>query len=60
MTTVWDLAHRDDPEFPEVRWGNHFEERENHYRTTLPRAVAVIVDSEVGKDNVVKMSQLDT
>jgi glycosyltransferase involved in cell wall biosynthesis len=59
ITTVWDLCHRDDPEFPEVRWERQFEARDSNYRAILPRAVAVFVDSELGKTNVVHRYGLD-
>jgi glycosyltransferase involved in cell wall biosynthesis len=52
ITTVWDLCHRDEPEFPEVRWNRQFEDRELKYRAILPRATAVFVDSELGKMNI--------
>jgi glycosyltransferase involved in cell wall biosynthesis len=52
ITTVWDLSHRDDPEFPEVRWSRQFEIRDNNYKSILPRAVAVLVDSDLGKTNL--------
>jgi glycosyltransferase involved in cell wall biosynthesis len=52
ITTVWDLCHRDAPEFPEVRWQREFEAREDHYKAVLPRATAVLVDSPLGKANV--------
>jgi glycosyltransferase involved in cell wall biosynthesis len=45
VTTVLDLCHRDDLEFPEVSSDGIFEERERHFWTCLPRAVAVIVAS---------------
>lgn len=51
ITTVWDLCHRDDPEFPEVRWNRQFEARDLSYRAVLPRATAIFVDSELGKVN---------
>jgi glycosyltransferase involved in cell wall biosynthesis len=50
--SVWDLCHRDDPEFPEVRTGRTFEVRERLYRGLLPKATAVLVESSLGKDNV--------
>jgi len=46
ITTVWDLCHRDFPEFPEVRAGGEFESREAILRSHVTRAVAVVVDSE--------------
>lgn len=54
ITTVWDLAHRENPEFPEVRFNREFESREIKYKMILPRATAIIVDSECGKNNVSK------
>lgn len=45
VTTVWDLCHRDAPEFPEVSVLAEFELREELYRSILPRAIAIIADS---------------
>ena len=59
ITTVWDLCHRDDPEFPEVRWNRQFEARDRNYRALLPRATAIFVDSELGKKNVVHRYGID-
>ena len=53
ITTIWDLCHRDDPEFPEVRWERQLEARDRRYWAILPRVVAIFVDSELGKKNVV-------
>ena len=53
ITTVWDLSHRDDPEFPEVRWNRALEARDRNYQAILPRATAIFVDSELGKINTV-------
>jgi glycosyltransferase involved in cell wall biosynthesis len=46
LTTVWDLCHRDFPEFPEVRTGGEFQSRERILNSHVTRAVGVIVDSE--------------
>jgi glycosyltransferase involved in cell wall biosynthesis len=59
ITTVWDLSHRDDMEFPEVRAYRNFEARELCYRGTLPKAVGVVVDSDLGKKNVIHRYGLD-
>ena len=59
ITTVWDLCHRDDPEFPEVRWSRNFEARDRTYATILPRAAAIFVDSELGKKNTAWRYGLD-
>jgi glycosyltransferase involved in cell wall biosynthesis len=59
ITTVWDLCHRDDPEFPEVRLNREFEGREQNYQSILPKAVAVFVDSLMGKENVIRRYGVD-
>lgn len=59
ITTVWDLCHRDELEFPEVRWNRQFEIRESNYKAILPRAVAVLVDSDLGKRNVIARYGID-
>lgn len=57
--TVWDLCHRDFMEFPEVRENKIFEAREAVYQHALTKAVAVIVDSELGKENVIRRYGVD-
>ena len=52
--TVWDLCHRDHPEFPEVREMGTFEEREHTFNTTLVKATAVLAESKLGKENLVR------
>lgn len=59
IITVWDLCHRDFPEFPEVNYYREFELREILYNKTLKKAFAIIVDSEVGKHNLVKRYNID-
>jgi glycosyltransferase involved in cell wall biosynthesis len=59
IMTVWDLCHRDTPEFPEVRADRSFEKRENLYRTALPKAFAILVDSSSGKINLVRRYGID-
>jgi glycosyltransferase involved in cell wall biosynthesis len=59
IATVWDLAHRGHPCFPEVsvtgwRWGA----RERHYRELLPRAACVITGTEAGKKEIIQFYQL--
>ena len=46
ITTVWDLGHRDIPEFVEISGDRHFEEREFFYRQTIPKSFRVIVDTD--------------
>ena len=59
LFTVWDLAHRDHVEFPEVSHRREFESREALYRRALPKAVATFVDSELGKENIVRRYGVD-
>lgn len=59
VVTVWDLCHRDAPEFPEVRADRTFEKREAYYRAVLPKAVAVLADSDAGKANIVRRYGVD-
>ena len=49
IITLWDLCHRDHPEFPEVNFYGEFENRDHFLRNTLPKATAVLVDSEYSK-----------
>jgi glycosyltransferase involved in cell wall biosynthesis len=43
--TVWDLCHRDHPEFPEVGGAGEFRHRESLYRTAINRAYLTLTDS---------------
>jgi glycosyltransferase involved in cell wall biosynthesis len=45
ITTLWDLCHRDYPEFPEVRQLNSFYFREENFRNSLPPAFLILTDS---------------
>jgi glycosyltransferase involved in cell wall biosynthesis len=59
LVTVWDLCHRDEPEFPEVRDDREFERRERYHFDVLPKAVAVFADSELGASNIVRRYAID-
>jgi len=59
ITTVWDLCHRDNPEFPEVRLNRETEKRELNLRKILVRATAILVDSELGHKNIVHRYGVD-
>ena len=43
--TVWDLGHRDVPEYPEITGDRHYEEREYFYSRMLPKSFRVVVDT---------------
>jgi len=54
IATVWDLAHRCLPLFPEVsvaEWT--WQEREDNYRRLLPCACRVLTGTNVGKNEIV-------
>ena len=53
ITTMWDLCHQDELEFPEVRWHKEFERREHNYRQILPKATAILVESNLTKINLI-------
>ncbi len=59
IITIWDLCHRDEPEFPEVYKKRIFERREKDLNNSLRRAVAVIADSELGRHNILKRYMVD-
>ena len=50
IVTCWDLQHRINPIFPEIR--NSWVERENIYRKTLPQASRIITGTEQGKQEI--------
>jgi glycosyltransferase involved in cell wall biosynthesis len=52
-STVWDLAHREMPYFPEFSLsGWKFDEREGFYSHVLPRASLVVIGNGVGARSV--------
>ena len=57
--TIWDLCHRDYPEFPEVNYLREFEKRENLYQRAPKKAIAVLTDSELGRENSIRRYGLD-
>jgi len=60
VMTVWDLCHRDYPEFPEVRADGEFARREQFYAgPALSQAVAVIVDSDHSATQLCRRYGLD-
>ena len=59
IITIWDLCHRDEPEFPEVYKNRVFEKREFNINRCLKRAIAIIVDSELGRENIARRYLID-
>jgi glycosyltransferase involved in cell wall biosynthesis len=54
VVPIFDLNHRLQPEFPEVSDAGEFDRREYHYINTCRFATLVLVDSEVGKADVLR------
>lgn len=59
IVTVWDICHRDMPEFPEVRNFNQFYARDHYYQNHLSPAVVVLTDSEQLADNISRRYGVD-
>jgi glycosyltransferase involved in cell wall biosynthesis len=59
IITIWDLCHRDELEFPEVRWNKKFEGREKFLNSILPKATAILVDSSTSKLNIINRYRID-
>jgi len=59
VATVWDLCHRDSPEFPEVRDNFEFLSREFIYSNTLSQALFVLCDSPTLCDRMSRRYGLD-
>ncbi|MGO8879555.1 MAG: glycosyltransferase family 4 protein [Desulfomonilaceae bacterium] len=57
--TLWDVCHRDFPEFPEVRSFGELDRREHLYETTLKRAFSVITNCEELKNKIIKNYSVD-
>jgi glycosyltransferase involved in cell wall biosynthesis len=59
IATVWDLAHRTHPCFPEVSvTGWKWKARERHYRELLPRATVIITGTTAGRDEIIRYYQV--
>ena len=54
LVSVFDLMHRYEPSFPEVSRSLKYFRRESHYRQLCSSAAGVLVDSEVGKQQVIE------
>jgi glycosyltransferase involved in cell wall biosynthesis len=55
IATVWDLQHRRQPIFPEVRTiGWDWDAREQTYRAALPQATRVVTGTHTGKNEIVQ------
>jgi glycosyltransferase involved in cell wall biosynthesis len=55
VVAIHDLQHRLQPEFPEVSANGEWERREYLFRNAARRALLVITDSEVGREDVLNI-----
>lgn len=56
ILTVWDLAHRVHPYFPEISC--QFQNREQENRQMIPRASYIVIGNEAGKKDVAEFYQV--
>jgi glycosyltransferase involved in cell wall biosynthesis len=54
IVVVHDIMHRVHPQFPEVSAGGRWESREYSFQNISDHAFRVLVDSEVGKEDMIK------
>lgn len=57
--SIWDLCHRDFPEFPEVRGNGVFQDRDAMYRDCLSAAYLVVTESRLGAEAAARRFGLD-
>lgn len=50
---IWDLGHRDLPEFYETSLNGNFENKEYYNSNVLPKASMIITDSEITKQRII-------
>lgn len=55
ILTVYDLQFRTQPEFPEISLNGKWRKLESVFGRAIPRASAIIVDSQVGKEDVCRI-----
>jgi glycosyltransferase involved in cell wall biosynthesis len=60
ITTCWDICHRDNVEFPEVRTNYSFELREILFHATYPKSQTIICESKLTKKNLIKWYGIDS
>jgi len=59
IVTVWDLSHRDYPDFPEAYADRNFERHDRSLRMSLTRALAVVANSPSGARRIASLYQVD-
>lgn len=59
IVTIWDVFHRDHPEFPEIYTDRIFERWERTRHAMVTRAIAVIANSPSGARRIARLYQVD-
>lgn len=59
IITLWDVDHRDHPDFPEWFGARRFERKERSLSTTLKRAAAVVANSSSGANRIASLYRVD-
>ena len=55
VTTVWDIGHRDLPEYPEMSSHGKWEDRELYFKSTAPKSICVVTDSKATGQKLEKL-----
>jgi glycosyltransferase involved in cell wall biosynthesis len=55
VAAIHDLQYRLQPEFPELSSGDEFQRRDHTMRNSVAHATVILVDSEVGKEDVLEV-----
>ena len=58
IATNWDIGHRSTFAFPELSGNGNFESRNEFYTLTLPKALMIFVESEAGKKELIKYTNI--
>ncbi|MBR1785706.1 MAG: glycosyltransferase family 4 protein [Paludibacteraceae bacterium] len=58
ITTNWDIGHLSTFAFPEVSMDGQFEQRNHYYTTVLPQALLVFCESEAGRQELLKFTNI--
>lgn len=58
VTTNWDVGHWSTYAFPELVSGDQYGQRANTYRNVMPQALFVFAESEAGKQELVRFTNI--
>ncbi len=58
IVTHWDIGHRSTYSFPELGSSEQYQQRSAYYRTVMPRALKIFVESESGKEELIRFENI--